>query len=259
MTIPIPTIDDFDTSTVMTTIREVVDYLIGMVPQINNGDITDLKTTYTNNVLTVTLVKGDGTSISKNVTIQASGGESPYPTDVALSLSGTILNFNMTMSNGIPINASVDLSSALPGGNEWEEIDLSNFPTDFSDGDWIAIKFNLNLALSSPSWNSAPTVDIIKNYSDFGKYLTSNVDVILQIRDHSIADANILMCSEISSNSVGFMQIDSIGGLSTFNDAGNLFNITGVGFNAGGITTKMFSINRTKAPEYIGRMWRKKA
>lgn len=112
MTIPIPTIDDFDTSTVMTTIREVVDYLIGMVPQINNGDITDLQTSYTNNTLTITLVKGDGTTISKNVTIQGgSGTESPYPTDVALSLSGTTLNFNMAMSNGSPITGSVNLGT----------------------------------------------------------------------------------------------------------------------------------------------------
>lgn len=111
MTIPIPTIDDFDTSTVMTTIREVVDYLIGMVPQINNGDITDLQTTYTNNTLTITLVKGDGTTISKNVTIQASGGESPYPTDVALSLSGTVLNCDITLSNNTHVTGSQDLAT----------------------------------------------------------------------------------------------------------------------------------------------------
>lgn len=109
MSIVVPTVDSFKDTTVMTTIREVVDYLIGMVPQINDGDITDLQTSYTNNILTITLVKGDGTTISKNVTIQASGEESPYPTDVALSLSGTMLNFNMTMSNGTPINGSVNL------------------------------------------------------------------------------------------------------------------------------------------------------
>ena len=112
MTIPIPTIDDFDTSTVMTTIREVVDYLISMVPQINNGDITDLQTTYTNNVLTVTLVKGDGTTISKNVTIQGgSGTESPYPTDVALSLSGTLLNCDIMLSDNTHITGSQDLAT----------------------------------------------------------------------------------------------------------------------------------------------------
>ena len=112
MTIPIPTIDDFDTSTVMTTMREVVDYLIRMVPQINSGDITDLQTSYTKNILTITLVKGDGTTISKNVTIQGgSGTESPYPTDIALSLSGTTLNFNMAMSNGTTITGSVNLAT----------------------------------------------------------------------------------------------------------------------------------------------------
>lgn len=111
MTIPIPTIDDFDTSTVMTTIREVVDYLIGMVPQINNGDITDLQTSYTNNILTITLVKGDGSTISKNVTIHASGGESPYPTDVALSLSGTVLNCDITLSNNTHVTGSQDLAT----------------------------------------------------------------------------------------------------------------------------------------------------
>lgn len=112
MTIPIPTIDDFDTSTVMTTIREVVDYLIGMVPQINNGDITDLQTSYTNNVLTITLVKGDGTTISKNVTIQGgSGTESPYPTDVTLSLSGTVLNCDIMLSDNTHVTGSQDLTT----------------------------------------------------------------------------------------------------------------------------------------------------
>ena len=111
MTIPIPTIDDFDTSTVMTTVREVVDYIIDLVPDINKGDIGDLKTTYENNVLTIKLIKYGGSQISRQVTIPGgSGTESPYPTDVALSLSGTVLNCDITLSNNTHVSGSVDLA-----------------------------------------------------------------------------------------------------------------------------------------------------
>lgn len=115
MTIPVPTIDQFEESTVMTVIRNVVDYIIGLVPQINNGDVTDLTLNYQGSTLTVGFVKGDGTQISKNVTIESGGGATnPYPTDVSLSLSGSTLNCDILLSDNNHVTGSVDLSPLVP-------------------------------------------------------------------------------------------------------------------------------------------------
>ena len=113
MTIPVPTIDQFNETTVMTVIRNVVDYIIGLVPQINNGDVSDMTVTYQGSTLTISLVKGDGNTISKNVQIQ-SGTSNPYPTDVALSLAGTILNCDIMLSDNNHVTGSVDLSPLVP-------------------------------------------------------------------------------------------------------------------------------------------------
>lgn len=115
MTIPVPTIDQFNETTVMTVIRNVVDYIIGLVPQINNGDITDMSMNYQGSTLTINLIKGDGTQISKNVTIESGGGETnPYPTDVSLSLSGSTLNCDIILSNNNHVTGTVDLSPLVP-------------------------------------------------------------------------------------------------------------------------------------------------
>lgn len=115
MTIPVPTIDQFNETTVMTVIRNVVDYIIGLVPQINNGDVTDLTLNYQGSTLTVGFIKGDGTQISKNVTIESGGGATnPYPTDVNLSLSGSTLNCDILLSDNNHVTGSVDLSPLVP-------------------------------------------------------------------------------------------------------------------------------------------------
>lgn len=115
MTIPVPTIDQFNETTVMTVIRNVVDYIIGLVPQINNGDITDMSMNYQGSTLTINLIKGDGTQISKNVTIESGGGETnPYPTDVSLSLSGSTLNCDILLSDNNHVTGTVDLSPLIP-------------------------------------------------------------------------------------------------------------------------------------------------
>ena len=123
MAIPIPTVDDFQESTVMTIIREILDYICGdtgLVDAINDNDIASFNSSYTSNVLKIDAVKGDGSIIPVcNVTIEGgSSTGSPYPTGVTITLVGTTLNFSMTMSSGSPITASVDLSTTFASKTE---------------------------------------------------------------------------------------------------------------------------------------------
>ena len=123
MAIPIPTVDDFQESTVMTIIREILDYICGdrgLVDAINDNDIASFNSSYTNNVLKIDAVKGDGSIIPVcNVTIEGgSSTGSPYPTGVTITLVGTTLNFSMAMSSGAPITATVDLSTTFASKTE---------------------------------------------------------------------------------------------------------------------------------------------
>lgn len=201
MTIPIPTIDDFDTSTVMTTIREVVDYLIGMVPQINNGDITDLQTSYTNNVLTITLVKGDGTNISKNVTIQGgSGTESPYPTDVALSLSGTVLNCDITLSNNTHVEGSQNLATfATDAEVQGIKSDLQEQITGIKPT--VTVNENVNPPTISVAVNGTTST---ANLPSNGKVNIEKLDLTNLPTDFNAGDLLIINCKfSIKNKSAG--------------------------------------------------------
>lgn len=117
MVITQPTVDDFSDTTVMRVIRKIVNYICNnLVDGINNNDIVSGQFSVQGNQLSGTLTKGDGTTIDIPAATLPSGGggsDNPYPTAVSMTLSGTTLNFNMTMSSGIPITGTVDLSAFL--------------------------------------------------------------------------------------------------------------------------------------------------
>ena len=119
MVITQPTVDDFSDTTVMRVIRKIVNYLCNdLIDGINDNDIVSGEFTIKGDQLSGILTKGDGTTIDIPATTLPSGGggsDNPYPTAVSMTLSGTTLNFNMTMSNGTPITGSVDLASILEG------------------------------------------------------------------------------------------------------------------------------------------------
>ena len=119
MVITQPTIDDFSDTTVMRVIRKIVNYICNdLVDGINNNDIVSGQFSVQGNQLSGTLTKGDGTTIDIPATTLPSGGggsDNPYPIAVSITLSGTTLNFNMTMSSGTPITGSVNLAPILEG------------------------------------------------------------------------------------------------------------------------------------------------
>lgn len=118
MAINVPTIDDFDDTTVILTIKKIVQYLMDdLVPGINDNDIISGTFSLDGNNLSASLTKGDGTKINiPAITLPGGGGTaSPYPTDIALSLSGNILNVDLMLSDNTHVTGSVDLSSIAGG------------------------------------------------------------------------------------------------------------------------------------------------
>ena len=126
MAITEPTIDDFDDTTVVLTIKKVVEYIMEtLVPGINDNDVVSGAFSLSGNNLSCALTKGDGTTITiPAITLPGGGTASPYPTGVTITLSGTTLNFNMTMSSGDPITATCDLSG-LGGGASIDSVEVT--------------------------------------------------------------------------------------------------------------------------------------
>ena len=74
MAIPVPTIDDFDDSTVVKIIRKVVDYIINTVVPGHNSDVSALQTSINNNNPTAVTIS-QGTSLGTiRITITKAGG-----------------------------------------------------------------------------------------------------------------------------------------------------------------------------------------
>lgn len=89
-----PSVSDFASTSVMGVVRNVVDKIVDMVPDINENDITGASMTYSGSTLTLTLSKGDGTSVTATATIDTSGGTVEVTisqTTSAITINGTAL------------------------------------------------------------------------------------------------------------------------------------------------------------------------
>ena len=127
--VTVTTVEDFSDTTVMRVIRKIVNYICNdLVDGINNNDIVSGQFSVQGNQLSGTLTKGDGTTIDIPAATLPSGGggsDNPYPTAVSMTLSGTTLNFSMTMSSGSPITGSVNLAPILKLSTDGNNITLN--------------------------------------------------------------------------------------------------------------------------------------
>lgn len=94
MAITEPSVGDFASTTVMGVVRNVVDKIVEIVPDINDADITGATMSYSGSTLTLKLTKGDGTEITATATIDTSGGDVEVTisqTTTAITINGTAL------------------------------------------------------------------------------------------------------------------------------------------------------------------------
>ena len=143
------------------------------------------------------------------------------------------------------------------GGDNWEEIDLSNMPTDFSAGDRIRILTPVNCYLPNDP-------------ATWGTAISSSIT--LSNNGHSIVEFDIpsgsstTTCLELVSVYnpltvyIGLVTISSIEPIAKWNDPSKaIFTFQGIAFNGAGMKKASTIVYHSNVTSYVSKMWRMKA
>ena len=143
----------------------------------------------------------------------------------------------------------------ISGGEVWEELDLSNMPTDFADGDRIKFQpVQIGVKTTPSSWSTAPTtVTIEKNNS-----LTSSAinESIIGAIGYFKTPSNFNIC-DADSSYVTFLKW-IIGSASNWNNGSLFMNLYVYVFNGAGGKIASVNIDSNNLSSYIAKMWRLK-
>ena len=165
--------------------------------------------------------------------------------------SGKVLGIGAD-GNVTPVNAG----GGSGGGEVWEEVDLSNWPTDWQEGDIIRINAKkFASTISTSSWSVAPTPgsDITLHSSRsivYIRLITGNNSSIGAIVDHTVLTNYII---ETILNITASVE--------AFNSTtGNIGNLLYRIYNGGGCSfAKTTTLNKTSLTTAIDKMWRCRA
>lgn len=318
MPITQPTIDDFSDTTVMRVIRKVVNYLVTLIPKVNeeianvtdsagerldsveanvealNKELpTDIRVNYTPSTgnFNIDYVKEDGDVLTSNTVVIVSGttGEVTIVQNTSgISINGIALQSATTAQPGLMtpslvsslnnvndttndhttmLNAQaqaitelddrVDALEQAGGGEEWEEIDLTNFPRDWVIGDKVRALFkNLRTTPDEPfTWNET-TKGVSISPSNGLPFAMVEVEI-----PQYITGLTMPLQYTWGAGYSGIIEVSSVGGVAQFNNindsfgifilASRIWNATG-GYNA---NEAIYSVNVTTL---IHKMWRLK-
>lgn len=225
-------------------------------------------------------VEADGT-----LNAQAGGGSYVLPTATADTLGGIKVGANLTIDEDGTLNAQSGSTYILPpatsttlggvkigsginvtndgtisvtgsggGSDEWEELDVSDLPTDFAIGDRLKIYFKITPNVANPDdWNTAPATP---GYPNTNQQECSPIEYTL--RSANIEGPNALISVSTSGNAITILtgprfRMDGLNG------SGYAIYVTTVIFNGGGRAQIEASYNRNAMANVISRMYRIKS
>ena len=192
-----------------------------------------------------TIVAGtiNATNINKNGVAVATTNDISGKVNISQGANnaGKVLGIG-TDGNVTPIDVST--------GEKWEEVDLSNFPTDWTSAD--KVRFNLKIVSGNSrtpsSWTDSNIEATFKSYNE----AQSNIIEL----DFSVFNGNILINISESSNYINVMTLDYLTNLYTWNSKGRLFTLKSISFNGGAKSSKSEDVNPRSG--HIYKMWRLK-
>ena len=142
----------------------------------------------------------------------------------------------------------------VSGGEVWEEVDLVNFPTDWTVGDIIRVQHRVDMTAGfCSSWTSAPSVEPVITFSpEYTSIITTHV-----IGNHDYKTPVIFTAPTGEFiRYVGFSVL-STDELNT--QTGNLMQYQGYLFNGNGLHYTNQFIKKSNITERISKIWRYRA
>lgn len=158
--------------------------------------------------------------------------------------------------NVTPVNAG-----GSSGGEVWEEIDLSNFPRDWAEGDMLRICHNVRCGVDNEpaTWSNSPTVA-----PSIGAQ--SNATPSLPITTHLMSSTtdvhnNTIVYSYSPSNDKYIMDviIHKVSSYSAINSGDIIIIYKARIYNAGGFKMATKTVSQSEVSTYFKKAWRCRA
>ena len=143
----------------------------------------------------------------------------------------------------------------ISSGEVWEELDLSNMPTDFVDGDRIKFQpVHIGVKTTPSSWSSAPSSATIENNNSLTSCAIN--ESIIGAVGYFKTPSNFNIC-DADSSYVTFLKW-IIGTANNWNNGSLFMNLYVYVFNGAGGKIASVNIDSSNISKYIAHMWRLK-
>ena len=178
----------------------------------------------------------------------------------------TAINGKVSIAQGVGnagkvlgINSSGNVEPITPSGDEWEEIDLNNWPHDWIAGDVIKIStYEFSVTTTASSWSTAPLHTDNSWSTDTGYMLSFSETAI---PNASTANGYSYAVCDLNPNKSSYIvtRLIKVYGPSRLNDS-NLSHISLVytSFNGGGRTVTTKEITDDILTDHIYKIYRRK-
>ena len=149
----------------------------------------------------------------------------------------------------VGVNGKTASANLPSGGSEWEELDLSNLPTDFTNNDFLKIDIHFYSIFSYriENWNS--TFD----ESDISEFNSGSI-IIEKGIDSNPSRPNVPYALYYARGGIVLSTID----IDSNPNSDDLFSLTAFAFNGATHTYKETKVTRSNVSTYINHIWRKK-
>ena len=146
----------------------------------------------------------------------------------------------------------------LPGGSEWEELDVSNLPTDFKDGDIIAVAFDVTLSFIASDWETGPTSLTIVGTAASSKN-SSPFNAIFSLNPAGTSGSCAMVSiADYSYNAIGMCWVSQFPSTNSMNGSSIIFRLNAYVFNGISMDKTDQTITKNNISNYIRKLWRLK-
>lgn len=148
--------------------------------------------------------------------------------------------------------SAIEMMSSGSSGEVWEEVDLTNWPTDWEVGDRVKLGIKKNVKATASNWTSAPSIS--------GITLSISCPQIVEFELIKGSTASVGIPFNISRGGAGYISfgvIHVIGGVTRWNTGDNtLFSLDYYVINGSGSKSTSADIYTTNISTYVYKMWR---